>query len=266
MIRSNTTFGDATRGSASRRAVKVDRRLLPENTPFITDRQLGEIPAVVAIRSTVQGLNVKDGSGVVSWTVTHGPDHEQILGKLLRDEVVRGQFGDLNQRLVNATPLRKHAFWEAWWGLPLDANNGIEIPELWATTLFCPSITTEEEARQQTARQQAEDGRWWYAWLVPNTWLSPLPTVETRVDLWEEMTTREAINKLLRNRATQPMMTLYEAWMGDSTIAAQMRRQGVPIHDKSRTRYQGEGGRKLFDLLAKFPPGEARTLCVSAKD
>jgi hypothetical protein len=266
MIRSNTTFGDATRGSVARRVVKINRDLLPETTPIFRDLQMGgEYPAVVAVRSTIQSLNVKADRGVVNWTITFGPEDLQIQGKLLKDEVVREQFRRVNERISSALPLRKDAFWEVWFGIPmLLPGNETEVPDLWGTTCVCPSITKEEHARQRAMRQQAVDDRWWYAWLLPEAWLSPLPKVDACTDLWEPTTAREAIKKLLRQYATPPMMALYEAWKGDPRIAKQLEDQGVPVHDKNRTRYQAN--RRIVDLIARFPPGEARTLCASAED
>ncbi len=265
MIRSITTFGDATRESVARRVVKIDRSLLPETTPMLHDLQMGgEYPAVIAIRSTIHSLNVKGDRGEVSWTITFGPEDLQIQGKLLKDQVVRQQFSRVNERISNALPLRKGAFWEAWFGIPiLLPGNETEVLDLWGTTCMCPSITKEEIARQQAVRQQAEDDRWWYSWL-PESWLSPLPAVDTCTNLWEPTAEREAINKLLRMYATSPMMALYEAWKGDPRIADQLKEQGVPVHNKDRTRYQAD--RRIVDLLARFPPGEAHTLCVSAED
>ncbi len=266
MIRSNTTFGDATRTSAARRVVNIDRALLPDTTPIFHDLQMGgDYPAVVAVRSTIQSLNVKADRGVVNWTITFAPEDLQIQGKLLKDEVVREQFRRVNERVSNAVPLRKGAFWEVWFGIPmLLPGHETEVLDLWGTTFACPSITKEEIKKQETARQQAQDDRWWYEWLLPAAWLSPLPAVEECVNLWESTAEHELLKKLLRQFATPPMMALYEAWKGNPRIAEQLKAQSVPVHEKNRTCYQDN--RRIEDLLAKFPPGEARTLCVSAKD
>lgn len=242
----HVSLSDALQSPMGQKSVRLRPDDLPEGISIVRVPGVGRIPAVVALRTTLEAQHHTPGTlPVYQWKVVISPHEENLLRRLFGR--TRGELNEAGVRYEIVPQLRlvhnELSLLQPPQGTVLQitfAFNKQGDPQIeW----FASSIETASRAHReaQNKNQLAIEKAWPFGWLV--RWrkigLLEVPEIPEK-DLWLAEN-QDELERIVRTLFSSVMESLWRATFMEGDVNAQLKAEGYELGGVGHTRIGVQG-------------------------